>query len=49
LRKLDTKETLVRLAELTGCKAETASHRDVSMRFGGVRCWLCSVSPEHHD
>ena len=48
LRELDTKEELVRLAELTGCKVETVSHSDVLIRFGGVGCLLRYVPPEYY-
>lgn len=48
LREIDTKEEMVRLAELTGCKVETVMHSDVLMRFDGVGCLLRYAPPGYY-
>lgn len=46
LQGVDLKETMVRLAERSGCRTELVGHSDVLMALGGVGCLLRYLTPE---
>ncbi|MDP2858735.1 MAG: host attachment protein [Bacillota bacterium] len=48
LLALDVKETMVRLAEQTGCGVEVVNHSDALMRLGGVGCLLRYLAPDQY-
>lgn len=43
---VNLKETMVRLAERSGCRIEIVGHSDVLMALGGVGCLLRYLTPE---